>query len=243
MENNLVDHWWDSIFEMKTLIGERKYPMLEKLIKSVLLPLHHVNSAVERSLSDNNNTVQTERNNMLEETIVSLKMKEHAQSKGGAENVVISESILNHINDAKCKDNGRLRKEKVAMEDARRLQKQKEEHQKKKIPKDTIRSDRILAEKESYVERGRKIEWRFWGDPENPHRCQCMFAESYGRKWLSRNIGGNWNDCNISEKTSEANKMGEGLLKSQADLGKKEEKYNWQSIFRNNEKNWYSLFF
>ena len=158
MENNLVDHWWDSIFEMKTLIGERKYPMLEKLIKSVLLPLHHVNSAVERSLSDNNNTVQTERNNMLEETIVSLKMKEHAQSKGGAENVVISESILNHINDAKYKDNGRLRKEKVAMEDARRLQKQKEEHQKKKIPKDTIRSDRILAEKESYVERGRKIE-------------------------------------------------------------------------------------
>ena len=155
MESNLVDHWCDSIFEMKTLIGERKYPMLEKLIKSVLLPLHH---AVERSLSDNNNTVQTERNNMLEETIVSLKMKEHAQSKGGAENVVISESILNHINDAKCKDNGRLRKEKVAMEDARRLQKQKEEHQKKKIPKDTIRSDRILAEKESYVERGRKIE-------------------------------------------------------------------------------------
>ena len=81
------------------------------------------------------------------------------KSKGGAENVVISESILNHINDAKCNDNGRLRKEKAAMEDARRLQKQKEEeHQKKKIPKDTIRSDRILAEKESYVERGRKIE-------------------------------------------------------------------------------------
>ena len=84
MESNLVDHWCDSIFEMKTLIGERKYPMLEKLIKSVLLPLHHVNSAVERSLSDNNNTVQTERNNMLEETILSLKMKEHAQKQRGS---------------------------------------------------------------------------------------------------------------------------------------------------------------
>ena len=33
------------------------------------------------------------------------------KSKGGAENVVISESILNHINDAKCNDNGRLRKQ------------------------------------------------------------------------------------------------------------------------------------
>ena len=63
-EQNYVDHWWHSIFKMKILIGERKCPMLGKSIKSVL-SLHHVNSAVERSLSANNNTVQTERNNML----------------------------------------------------------------------------------------------------------------------------------------------------------------------------------
>ena len=44
-EHNRIDHWWRSIFKMKTLIGERKYPMLEKLIKS-LLCLHHANSAV-----------------------------------------------------------------------------------------------------------------------------------------------------------------------------------------------------
>ena len=28
-EHDCVDHWWHSIFKMKTLIGERKYPMLE----------------------------------------------------------------------------------------------------------------------------------------------------------------------------------------------------------------------
>ena len=148
-ENNRVDHWWHSIFKMKTIIGERKYPMLEKLIKSVL-SLYHANSAVERSLLDNINTVQTERNNMLEETIISLRrMKEHAQSKGGAENV-ISEIMLNHISNAKHRDDERLRKEKEAMEDARRLQKQKEEEEpeKKKILEDTIRSKRILEEKE-----------------------------------------------------------------------------------------------
>ena len=135
---------------MKTLIGERKYPMLGKLIKSVLF-LHHANSAVERSLSDNNNTVQTERNNMLEETIISLRrMKEHAQSKVGAESVVISESMLNHTNDTKHKDVERLRKDKEAMEGASRLQKQKveEEHKKKIILEDTIRSKMILGEKE-----------------------------------------------------------------------------------------------
>ena len=116
-----------------------------------MLSLNHADSAVERSLSDNNNTVQTERNNMLEETIISLRrMKEHAQSKVGAESVVISKSMLNHINDAKRKDAERQRKEKEAMEDASRLQKQKveEEHKKKIILEDTIRSKMILGEKE-----------------------------------------------------------------------------------------------
>ena len=41
--------------------------------------------------------------------------------------MVISEGMLNHIYDAKCKDNERLRKEKEPMEDAWRSQKQKEE--------------------------------------------------------------------------------------------------------------------
>ena len=120
VELNCVDHCWRFTFKMKTLIGERKCPMLEKLIQS-LLPPHYANSVVERSLSDNNSTVQTERNNMLEENIISLRrVNEHTRSKQGAENV-ISESMLNHINDAKHKDDERLRKEKEAMEDSRRL--------------------------------------------------------------------------------------------------------------------------
>ena len=50
---------------------------------------------------------------MLKETIISSRrMKEHPRSKGGAENVVISESMLNQINDAKRKDDERLRKRK-----------------------------------------------------------------------------------------------------------------------------------
>ena len=85
---------------------------------------------------------------MLEETIISLRMKEHARSKGGEENVVISESMLNHINDAKRKYDERLRKEKDAMEDTRRLQKQKEEeHEKKKILEVAIRSKKDIGRK------------------------------------------------------------------------------------------------
>ena len=123
-----------------------------------MLSLRHANSAVERSLSDNNNTVhQTERNNMFEETIISLRrMKEDARSKRGAENVVIYESMLHHKNDAKRKDGERLRKEKEAMEDGRRSQKQKEEEKENIGRYNEIKKD-IGRKKESYFERGRKI--------------------------------------------------------------------------------------
>ena len=197
--------------------------MLEKLIKSVL-SLHHANSA---STSNNNNNVQTERNNMLEETIISLRrMKEHAWSKGGAENVVTSESMLNHINDAKRKDDERLRKEKEAMEDASRLQKQKEEeHKKKKILKDTIISKRILKEKDRAM---LKEEEKLNEDFEVAQRTlidasaclqKAIENDGVGIKVASEMI------ATFQKKLEEANKMREGLLKSETSR-KKEEKYN-----------------
>ena len=57
-QDERIDHYWQSVFKLKTLSGTRKYPLLAKLVKSVL-SLHHGNSAVERSLSDNKNTVTT----------------------------------------------------------------------------------------------------------------------------------------------------------------------------------------
>ena len=222
-EHNRVDHWWRSIFKMKILIGERKYPMLEKLIKSVL-SLDHANSAVERSLSGNSNTVQTERNNMLEETIISLRrMKEHARSKGGAENVVMPESMLNHINDANRKDDERLRREKEATEDARRLQKQKEEeHEKKKILGDTIRSKRILEEKERAMLKEREklnedfeVAQRTLTDASACLQKAIVENDGVGIKVASEMI------ATSQRNLEEANKTGEGLLKSQTDIGKK----------------------
>ena len=238
-DHNRVDHWWRSIFKMKTLIGERKYPIMEKLIKSVL-SLHHGNSAVERSLSDNNNTVQTERNNMVEETIISLRrIKEHAQRKGGAENVVISESMLNPINGAKRKDDERLRKEKEAMEVARRLQKQKkeEEHEKKKILEDTLRSKRIMEEKErAMLKKEEKLNEDFEVAQRTltdaSARLQKAIVENNGIevKVASEII------ATSQRKLEEANKMREGLLKSQTDLGKKR-KSTIDNLFSKIKKN------
>ena len=74
---------------------------------------------------------------------------------------MIYESMWNHINDAICKDDERLRKEKESVEDARRLQKQRRTTREKgntgrynKIKNDIGRK----RERESYVERERITE-------------------------------------------------------------------------------------
>lgn len=56
------------MFKLKTLSGARKYPLLTKLVKSVF-SLYHGNTAVEPLLSDNKNTVTTDRTELLNSII------------------------------------------------------------------------------------------------------------------------------------------------------------------------------
>ena len=76
---------------IKSYSGELKYTLLGTLVKSVL-SLHHSNAAVERSFSDNKNTLSPERVNLLPETLSGLR-----RSKGGAHNIVVSEKMLQSI--------------------------------------------------------------------------------------------------------------------------------------------------
>ena len=127
-------------------------------------------------------------------------------------------------------ERGYGRCKEVAETERRRTQEIENTGRYNKIKKD------IGRKRESYVERGRITEWRFWGGPVNPHRFQCMLSGSYSRKWWSRNRGGKWNDCNNSEKTW-GSKQNEGrTVKVPSKSKKKEEKSNWQFIFENEEK-------
>ena len=66
--------------------GERKYKLLSKVVKSLSLP--NGNASVERSLSDNENTLTNERINSKEETLMALRRtKEYAWDCGRAHNV------------------------------------------------------------------------------------------------------------------------------------------------------------
>ena len=61
--------------------------MLSKVVKS-FLSIPNGNASVERSLSDNKNTLTHERTKLKEETLVALRRsKEFARRRGGAHNV------------------------------------------------------------------------------------------------------------------------------------------------------------
>ena len=149
-----IGHWWRSIFEIKTLSGERKYSLIEKVVKSV--SLHNGYSAVERSLSDNKRTADAERDHLMEQVIINLRrMKEYARANGGAEKVVVSEKMIQGMTEAKRKDEERLGKEREAKEEVERTRKRQEEEEKKKqqMIKVAAKSRRKLEEKEKSAEK------------------------------------------------------------------------------------------
>ena len=70
------------MLKIKTTSGETKYSQLQKVLKSAL-SLQNGNAAVERSVSDNKNTLTKERIGLLPETLIGLRrMKEFARYKG-----------------------------------------------------------------------------------------------------------------------------------------------------------------
>ena len=74
--NQRGDHYWREVFKIKTTSGETKYSQLQKVIKS-FLSLQNATAAVERSLSDNKNTLTKEHIGLLPETLIGLgRMKE-----------------------------------------------------------------------------------------------------------------------------------------------------------------------
>ena len=153
-----ADHWWRAVFKIKRGDGDQKYPTLEKVIKSTLcLPCG--NGAVERSLSDNKRTVEAERDNFMEDTIINLRcLKEHARACSGAENVVVTKAMIKGMAEAKAEEVKRLKMEREAKDEAVRSRKLKEDEEKRKeqIIKDASKSKQKLEEKEVLAEKSEK---------------------------------------------------------------------------------------
>jgi len=72
------------VLDGKNALGEKKYPILDKIVKACLA-LPHGNSDVERSFSQNKKTVTVDRCNLNEDTINALRfVKESIRVAGGS---------------------------------------------------------------------------------------------------------------------------------------------------------------
>ena len=68
-----VDNYWAKVFGIQTAMGDKKFNLLARVVKSAVC-IHHVNADVERSLSDSKNTVRDERTRLSELTIHGLRL-------------------------------------------------------------------------------------------------------------------------------------------------------------------------
>ena len=89
-----MDHFWRNIFKIKLPSGFDKYTALPTVIKT-LLSIHHSNSDVERSLSDNKKVITSERVQLRTEKIKDIRRtKELAQASDGASNIQVDKAMI-----------------------------------------------------------------------------------------------------------------------------------------------------
>ena len=117
-------------FQIKTTSGTLKYTKLPPLIKAILA-FQNGNATVEWSLSDNKNSVTSERTDLMDKTIVGLRhMKEYGRKHGGAHKVPITTEMINGMKEAKRMDDQHL-KEKAEKKKLNDAEKEKLEEAKK----------------------------------------------------------------------------------------------------------------
>ena len=91
-----IDFYWNKILKQKNARGENRYAILPKLIKSVLT-LAHGNADVERSLSDNKNTVTKERTRLTTIAINGLRLVKDYVNKtciGDVNAVTVTKEVI-----------------------------------------------------------------------------------------------------------------------------------------------------
>ena len=89
--------YWAKVFDIQNLERERKYTLLSSYQK--LLVITKLQSNVERSHSENNNTLRLERSSLSNESLMGLRqIKEHARKWTGAEDVdTIDKGIIKEM--------------------------------------------------------------------------------------------------------------------------------------------------
>lgn len=174
VKNKRVDDYWNTVLTITLPNGEKKYNLLAKVVKSVLC-IHHGNSDVERSLSDNKNTVTPERTSLSGETINGVRRAKDFVNKtaGSVHNVTVSKEVLQAERTAHRAYKRRLDEEKEATEQPKRKELAAEEVRRHK--KEQVKM--ISREKETLKQTEKELR-----AAENKENEEIKTAENLSRK-------------------------------------------------------------
>ena len=108
---------------------------------------------VERSLSDNKNTLTKEQIGLLPETLIDLQqMKEYARHKGRSHCIVFTQNMLEGMKEAKRKNDERILKEHKAEEEVRQKLKEDKKKEQEAMLKNAAKSKKNLEENKNMFE-------------------------------------------------------------------------------------------
>ena len=108
---------------------------------------------VERSLSDNKNTLTKEQIGLLPETLIGLQqMKEYARHEGGSHCIVFTQNMLEGMKEAKRKNDERILKEHKAEEEVRQKLKEDKKKEQEAMLKNAAKSKKNLEENKNMFE-------------------------------------------------------------------------------------------
>lgn len=136
-----LDSYFVNVFNLKTPSGAPRYVHLPKVVKTCC-SLQNGNAPVERSLSDNKNTVTKERASLGDDTIRGLRIvKEYVRSAGGAHKVIITSSMREAVRDANS-ERERVQEEKRKENEKKRKREQEDEEANKKMKEDLEKAEK-----------------------------------------------------------------------------------------------------
>ena len=136
-----LDSYYMNVFNLKTPSGTPRYVQLPKVVKTSC-SLQNGNAAVERSLSDNKNTVTKERTKLNDDTIKGLRIvKEFTRSAGGAHIVKITSNMREAVRNAAA-EMKRKQEEERKEKEKKRKKVQEEEEAKKKMKEEMEKAEK-----------------------------------------------------------------------------------------------------
>jgi len=156
-----IDRYWAHFFKLKTESGEKKYPLVTKVVQAAL-SLSHGNSVVERGFSSSGCTLSDDRTSMSEKTLNSCMIVKSFLEKynNKPEQVPLTKSLLTKARQAHSKYVEYLeseRRKKQALEE-KKSQDKKEKEEAIAAQKKIEDEKSVLQQEEERLQALRKLE-------------------------------------------------------------------------------------